>query len=156
MKQNILKIVIIGMVGLAQTVAADSFTDDDINQSFHPYADWTPTADGYSPGVVIDQNNVDQYQAILDEALFKFVKDGSVTIRRDETTDFPLSEDYIEATRQYAGDVSLAENGTLNNFVASSQSYQSRFAAGFGTNFTVRAGKPYQANVAADGTFPGP
>jgi len=30
MKQNILKIVIIGMVGLAQTVAADSFTDEDM------------------------------------------------------------------------------------------------------------------------------
>ena len=33
MKQGILKIVIIGMVGLAQTVAADSFTDEDINKS---------------------------------------------------------------------------------------------------------------------------
>jgi hypothetical protein len=43
---------------------------------------------------------------------------------------------------------------TLNNFVAVSQSYQSRFAAGFGVNFTVRAGKPYQANAAAAGTFP--
>jgi len=45
---------------------------------------------------------------------------------------------------------------TLNNFVASSQSYQSRFAAGFGTNFPVRPGKPYQANAAASGTFPAP
>jgi len=43
---------------------------------------------------------------------------------------------------------------TLNNFVAGSQSYQSRFAVGFGTNFTVRAGKPYQANAATSGTFP--
>ena len=81
MKQGILKTVIIGMVGLSQTVAADSFTADDINQSFHPYSDWTPTAESYTPGMVIDQNNVDQYQAILDEALYKFVKDGSVTIR---------------------------------------------------------------------------
>jgi hypothetical protein len=45
---------------------------------------------------------------------------------------------------------------TLNNFVAGSQSYESRFAAGFGSNFSVRAGKPYQANAAATGTFPGP
>ena len=44
---------------------------------------------------------------------------------------------------------------TLNNFIATSQSYQSRFAAGFGTNFTVKAGKPYQANAASGGTFPG-
>jgi len=118
MKQGILKIVIIGMVGLSQTVAAESFTDEDINKSFYPYNNWTPTADGYTPGMVIDQSNADQFQAILDEALFRFVKDGWVTLRTAPTTDFPLSDDYIEATRQHAGDVSLAENGTLNNFVA--------------------------------------
>ncbi|MDH4158145.1 MAG: Ig-like domain-containing protein, partial [candidate division Zixibacteria bacterium] len=45
---------------------------------------------------------------------------------------------------------------TLNKFVAASQSYVARFAPGFGTNFPVKAGKPYQANVAVDGAFPGP
>jgi hypothetical protein len=45
---------------------------------------------------------------------------------------------------------------TLNRYIAGSQSYESRFAAGFGVNFPVRAGKPYQANAAADDTFPGP
>ncbi|MCH8058626.1 MAG: DUF1329 domain-containing protein, partial [Proteobacteria bacterium] len=118
MKQGLFKIVIIGMVGLAQSVAAEPFTNEDINGSFYPYNDWTPTADGYTPGVVIDQSNADQYQAILDEALFKFVKDGWVTIRTAPTTDFPLSEDYVAATREHAGDVVVAENGTLNNFVA--------------------------------------
>ena len=59
MKQGILKIVIISMVGLVQTVAAESFTDEDINRSFYPYNDWTPTAEGYTPGVVIDQSNAD-------------------------------------------------------------------------------------------------
>ncbi|MEW6050860.1 MAG: tandem-95 repeat protein [Candidatus Zixiibacteriota bacterium] len=43
---------------------------------------------------------------------------------------------------------------TLNNFVAASQSYQSRFAAGFGVNFPVRAGRPYQANNAINDVFP--
>ncbi len=45
---------------------------------------------------------------------------------------------------------------TLNHYIAGSQSYESRFAAGFGVNFPVRAGKPYQANAAAADTFPGP
>ena len=45
---------------------------------------------------------------------------------------------------------------TLNNFVAGSQSYQSRFSAGFGINFPVVAGRPYQGNAASDGIFPGP
>ncbi|SYZ71886.1 Conserved repeat protein (fragment) [Candidatus Zixiibacteriota bacterium] len=43
---------------------------------------------------------------------------------------------------------------TLNHFVAASQSYQSRFAAGFGTNFPVKAGMPYQANSALNDIFP--
>jgi hypothetical protein len=45
---------------------------------------------------------------------------------------------------------------TLNRFIAGSQSYESRFAAGFGINFAVKAGKPYQANAAASAVFPGP
>ena len=45
---------------------------------------------------------------------------------------------------------------TLNRYDANSQSYESRFAAGFGVNFTVKAGMPYQANIAANDIFPGP
>ncbi len=118
MKQGTLKIFIIGMIGFSQIAAAEPFTDEDINQSFYPYNDWTPTAEGYTPGITIDQNNVDQFKAILDEALFRFVKDGWVSVRTAPTTDFPLSEDYVEATRQNAAAVTIAENGTLNNFVA--------------------------------------
>ncbi|MEW5795918.1 MAG: Ig-like domain-containing protein [Candidatus Zixiibacteriota bacterium] len=75
------------------------------------------------------------------------------------TTDF----NFIAIPFDRAADFSVAQDvinnipgvlNTLNNFVASSQSYQSRFAIGFGTNFTVRAGKPYQANAATAGTFP--
>ncbi|PWB68849.1 hypothetical protein C3F09_10930, partial [candidate division GN15 bacterium] len=43
---------------------------------------------------------------------------------------------------------------TINNYVAASQSYQSRFAAGFGVNFPVKAGRPYQANNARNDVFP--
>ncbi len=45
---------------------------------------------------------------------------------------------------------------TLNEFLPASQSYRSRFAAGFGTNFSVKAGRVYQANAAATGVFPAP
>jgi len=45
---------------------------------------------------------------------------------------------------------------TLNRYIAGSQSYESRFAAGFGVNFPVKPGKPYQANAAQVDVFPGP
>ncbi|MCX6829204.1 MAG: tandem-95 repeat protein, partial [candidate division Zixibacteria bacterium] len=64
-----------------------------------------------------------------------------------------------EANFRYAQDVLNNVPGgfnTLNNFVAGSQSYQSRFAAGFGVNFRVKAGRPYQANSARNDTFPKP
>jgi hypothetical protein len=44
----------------------------------------------------------------------------------------------------------------LSRFVPASQSYESRFAAGFGPNFAVRPGRVYQANAAATGVFPAP
>ncbi|HLF29792.1 MAG TPA: DUF1329 domain-containing protein [Xanthomonadales bacterium] len=118
MKHGIFVILIAGMVGFAHSAAADPFTEEDLNTSFYPYKGWTPTAEGYTPGMVIDQSNADQFQGILDEGLYRFVKDGWVTVRTAATTDFPLSDDYVAATRQYAGEVALNENGTLNNFVA--------------------------------------
>ena len=45
---------------------------------------------------------------------------------------------------------------TLNRYIAGSQSYESRFVAGFGVNFPVKAGKAYQANAANNDIFPGP
>jgi len=67
---------------------------------------------------------------------------------------FELEDDYYVA--QDVIDAIPGVLNTLNNFIAGSQSYESRFAAGFGSNFSIRAGKPYQANVAMDGTFPAP
>ena len=118
MKQGKLVFLMTGLIGLSQTVAADPFTDQDINTSFYPYNDWTPTAEGYTPGDVVDQSNVEQYKDILDEALYRFVKDGWVSVRTAPTTDFPLSTHYVEATRQHAADVTIAADGTPSNFVA--------------------------------------
>lgn len=93
-------------------------TQADIDQSFYPYKDWTPSAEGYTPGDVINQGNVDQYKSILDAALYRFVKDGWVEIKTDKTTDFPLSNDYVQATKDNAGKVSIKSNGTLEGYVS--------------------------------------
>ena len=73
---------------------------------------------------------------------------GFITIPFEYEDDFTVAQDVINSVPGMLN--------TLNNFIAGSQSYVSRFAIGFGTNFTVRAGRPYQANVAANGTFPAP
>ncbi|MFQ5498646.1 MAG: Ig-like domain-containing protein [Candidatus Zixiibacteriota bacterium] len=85
----------------------------------------------------------------------------SYSIATTGTTDFSfvMIPFELEGNFSVAQDIINAVPGllnTVNNFVAGSQSYESRFAAGFGTNFVVKAGRPYQANAAATGTFPGP
>lgn len=97
---------------------AEPFIEEDIQTSFYPYEDWTPTYEGYEPGATISASNVEQYKEILDEALYQFIKDGWVTIETKPTTDFPLSDDYVQATRKYAEPVTVNDKGTLDNYVA--------------------------------------
>jgi len=116
---NILRGLTVLLVTLSATsLPADPVTEDDIQKSFYPYNDWAPAFAGYEPGIVISQGNVEQFKAILDEGLYYLVKNAWVEIDTDKTTDFPLSDAYIEATRQFAANVSLNDNGTLNGFVA--------------------------------------
>ena len=117
MKQIIGRLVAI-IVGLSAAAVNADVTSQDIEQSFFPYKNWTPTAEGYEPGVTVNQGNVDQYKAILDEALYRFIKDGWVEIKTDVTTDFPLTDDYIQATRNNAGKVQINTDGTLQGYVA--------------------------------------
>jgi hypothetical protein len=83
----------------------------------------------------------------------------SYSISTTPTTDFnfisiPFED---EDTYQYAQDVIDSLPGvlnTLNNFIPSSQSWESRFSAGYGPNFVVKPGRVYQANARASATFP--
>ncbi len=77
------------------------------------------------------------------------------------TTDFsfisvPFDREADFLTAQDVLDNLPGSFNTLNRYVAGSQSFESRFAAGFGVNFPVKAGKPYQANAANNDIFPGP
>jgi len=85
----------------------------------------------------------------------------SYSIITTATTDFNFLMIPFEREADFSVAQDVIDNipgvlNTLNNFVAGSQSYESRFAAGFGSNFIVKAGKPYQANAATTGSFPVP
>jgi hypothetical protein len=85
----------------------------------------------------------------------------SYQIVTTSTTDYSYISIPFEGELTYlvAQDVINALPGvlnTLNRFIPTSQSYESRFAAGFGPNFPVKPGRVYQANAAAPGTFPAP
>ena len=111
---RVFSLVILLLSGMSKAAPPEEV----IQQSFYPYENWTPSYPGYEPGVVINQGNVDQFREILDAALYRFIKDGWVEITTAPTTDFALSEDYIDATRKHSEGVKLLDNGTLENVVA--------------------------------------
>lgn len=91
----------------------------DIDASMYPYKSGVPSAAGFTPGTEIDSVNVDRHQPIMDEALYRLVKDGFVTVETKETEAQPLHSKYVEATRKNAGTVTLGSGvGEIMNHVA--------------------------------------
>jgi len=117
MKNLMVKAGVICLVLGAGVAQATDIPESVIQQSFHPYANWTPEFPGYTPGVTVTQANVEQYKDILDEALYFFVKNNWVEVETGPTTQFPLSANYIEASR-HNGDVTISADGTLAGYTA--------------------------------------
>jgi len=77
------------------------------------------------------------------------------------TTDFsfisiPFEEELNYSVAQDVIDALPGVLNTLNRFVPTSQSFESRFSIGFGVNFRVRPGEVYQTNAKIEATFPVP
>lgn len=92
---------------------------DTVDDSFYPYRDSVPTHPFVKPGVVLTADNVDQAKDALDEAMYRFIKEGSVTVTVGETMTLDLHPAYVEATRKYHEGVSLGDGpGILLNHIA--------------------------------------
>jgi hypothetical protein len=114
MKDLFKNILVIAACTAATSQAA---SPEDVEQSFYPYKNGNPSLEGLTPGMVINQSNVDSVRDALDPELYNHIKDGWVDITVGETTDFILPQQYIDASA--SGDVSLGEKtGQLNNYVA--------------------------------------
>ncbi|MCU7930764.1 MAG: DUF1329 domain-containing protein [Candidatus Thiodiazotropha sp. (ex Codakia rugifera)] len=103
---------------LMSSTVFGAMDDAVIEQSFYPYKNGLPTADGYDPGVEITQQNVDSYKAILDDFMYRYIKQGWYTIKTSPTTSFDLYPGYVDATRSHAESVKLTPDGLLDGFVA--------------------------------------
>jgi hypothetical protein len=106
------------VLGLTVLTAHAQEWEEVIQKSFYPYENYTPTAEGYTPGVVINQDNVDQYKDIIDEFLYRYVKNGWTELRTEPNFSLPLHPNYVAATREFGSYVSLSPEGTLVDFVA--------------------------------------
>jgi hypothetical protein len=105
-------------LGLA-SLTAQAATMEDVERSFYPYKDSVPQVEGLTPGTVVNAGNVDRFKGALDPALYQHVKDGWLEITVGETTSFDLHPNYVQATRDSLGQVSLGDTlGEIKGFVA--------------------------------------
>ncbi|MBS97459.1 MAG: DUF1329 domain-containing protein [Oceanospirillaceae bacterium] len=117
LKKSLLSIALSAAV--MGSVQAAAVSDEIIQESFYPYADGVPSFPGLEVGMTIDQSNVEQFKDVLDPAMYMFVKEGATTVKVGPTTDFALHDSYVEATRQYSGDVTIGEgHGEISKTVA--------------------------------------
>lgn len=99
--------------------ATQAATDADVDQSFYPYKDGAPTMAGLTTGMTVNAANVDSVKDALDPVMYELVKKGSVEIKVGATSSFDLHENYVKATRDGLGKVSLGDSlGQINGFVA--------------------------------------
>jgi Protein of unknown function (DUF1329) len=89
-----------------------------IKESFYPYQDELPSYPNLKPGMTINKDNVAQFKEILDPASFYTISHGWNEILISNTTPMPLHQNYVNATRENIGTVSLSDKGILLNYRA--------------------------------------
>ncbi len=106
-------------IALASSVAAQAATLSDVEQSFYPYKNGTPSAAGLNPGMVINSANINQFTTIIDPELADHIRQGWMEMTVGATTSFDLHPNYVEATRTNLGKTTLGgEVGQIDGFIA--------------------------------------
>lgn len=112
-----LALTITAILGFAGTAAAGPM--EDLEDSFYPYNNWTPEHPFAQPGVVINQQNVEQARDVLTPGMYQHIKDGWVEITVGATTDFALHDNYVQATKDRLGEPKLGGRvGELTGYTA--------------------------------------
>jgi len=109
------------LAGAAALAAAGALaaTDADVEATFFPYKSGFPTFPGLQAGMTIDKTNVDQFKDILAVGTYKIIKEGYFVMKIGPSSDFPLSDAYVAATRANLNKVKLgAKNGDIDGYVA--------------------------------------
>ena len=101
------------------TSVALATTDADVENSFNPYKNGTPSFPGLTPGMTINKANVQKFKELFDPATYALIEQGSFDIVTEQTNSIPLHPNYIAATRKYASQVKLGSSlGTIEGYVA--------------------------------------
>jgi hypothetical protein len=87
-----------------------------ILEVFYPYRQGAPQMDGITPGTKINQTNFQMAQEVLPPEILRVIQAGEMEITVQETTDFPLREEYVSATIENFGQARIGEDEELKNY----------------------------------------
>jgi hypothetical protein len=104
-------------VGIADPSAYAETSAPVIQQMFRPYDAGKPVVNGLSPGTQISKDSWEAAKEHLPPEILEKVQIGELSFAIQETTDLPVSDEYIAATKQYASQVKIVANGELEGYV---------------------------------------
>jgi hypothetical protein len=89
------------------TAFANAPTLDAVQGTFHPYQAGSPSSEGITPGLTIDQHNWQLAEGRLPVEVLRLVQAGDLSLTIQETTDIPPRATYIAATIEQFTGISL-------------------------------------------------
>ncbi len=111
--------IVVAAFAATLSFGAPAFDAAEVENSFFPYKTWDAEYPGYEPGMVINQENADQFEEILDPGMFDHLKNGRFEMQTAPTGSLELHPNYIQATRDaISNPPSLSGTGIVDNFVA--------------------------------------
>jgi len=110
--------IVCGLLSGSWQTGQAEVADTIIQKMFHPYAAEKPTAAGLAPGTTISQDSWEAAKDYLPPEILDKIKAGDFSFTVQETTDLPVSEAYIEATKKNAEQVKISDDGELEGYVA--------------------------------------
>lgn len=107
------------LTGLRAVAAwGDAGKEDRLAGVFRPYETAPPPSGSPASGTRISAESWEMARDFLPSEILERVRRGEFSFTVAETTDLPVSKEYIEATRLHAGEVRLSSDGRLQNYVA--------------------------------------
>ncbi len=111
--------LVTGLLGLltVPAYAQNGDAKERFLEVFHPYRQGGPKVEGITPGLKITKDNYQVAEKVLPPEILRVVQAGDMDITVQETSDFPLSEDFIAASITHAGQAQIGEDGDLKNYM---------------------------------------
>jgi hypothetical protein len=105
-------------IATSDTTGEDTPFAEQVLRSFFPYRQGLPHIPGIAPGTALSRDNWQLAQDVLAPELLDAVRGGELTILVQETSDLPVSPEYITATVEHAQNVTLDEKGNVFHYRA--------------------------------------